>query len=287
MTGTGLTERDVVGQLARLGYGRARRMLTGAGLVILAVVVVGLLARSVDHVEVVATLLFVPIFLGLMYFGVVGGIVTAVGAIVVYVVLRADAIDAVGWNEFAGTVIGRGLGYLLFGAVGGWAASTLEQSLDKLDLYDQVDDLTGLGNARFLLNDVALERARSERYETVFSVSFVEIPAAELDALPPRRRRQVLRDLGRRLARGVRTIDRAAHGYDGRIHRLAVVLPETAAEGAGVFHARLLESVREFLAANDVEVAVSGIACTVPGAEERVDAQLEAWRLVDAAEHAA
>lgn len=283
----GASERDVVGRLARIGYVRARRLLVGAGLVILAAVVVGLLARSVDHVEVVGTLLFVPIFLGLLYFGVAGGVLTAVGATVVYVLLRADAIDAVGWGQFSGTIISRGLGYVLFGVVGGWAASTLELSLDKLDLYDQVDDQTGLGNARFLLNEVALERARSERYETVFSVSFVDIPAAELDALSPRRRRKVLRDLGRRMEGGVRTIDHAAHGHDGRVHHLAVILPETAAEGAEVFQARLSSSLREFLDANDLEATVTGATCTVPGDEASLDARLESWRLIDAAEHSA
>ena len=285
MTGSGVSERDVVGELARIGYDRARRLLILAGLAILAVVVAGLLARSVDHVEVVGTLLFVPIFLALMFFGVPGGAVAGVAATGVYVFLRSDAIDAVGWGEFAGTVVSRGLGYVLFGVAGGWAASTLELSLDKLDLYDTIDDLTGLHNARFLVNDVGLESERSQRYETVFSVSFVEIPAAEISALPARRRRQVLRELGQRLESGVRTIDRVAHGFDGRVHHVAAVLPETAAEGASIFHGRLLTSLTEFFASHDVDVLLTGQVCTIPGHGDALEARLETWRRIDAVEH--
>ncbi|MDE0804455.1 MAG: hypothetical protein OSA99_14175 [Acidimicrobiales bacterium] len=286
MTGPGVSERDVVGELARIGYDRARRLLILVGMAILAIVVAGLLARSVDHVEVVGTLLFVPIFLALMFFGVSGGAVAGVVATGAYVFLRADAIDAVGWGEFAGTVVSRGLGYVLFGVAGGWAASTLELSLDKLDLYDTIDDLTGLHNARFLVDDVGLESARSQRYETVFSVSFVEIPAAEIGALSTRRRRQVLRELGQRLDAGVRSIDRVAHGFDGRVHRVATVLPETAAEGASIFHGRLLTRLTEFFSSHDLDVFLTGEVCTIPGHGDALEARLENWRRIDAAEHA-
>lgn len=285
MTGIERGQRDVVGELARLGYTQARRLLVFAGMALLAAVVVVLLVRSVDHVEVAGTLLFAPIFVALMYLGTSGGIAAALAATAVYVALRLDAIDAVGWGEFGGIVAGRGLAYLLFGAVGGWAASTLELSLGRLDLYDQVDDETGLRNARFMLQDVELERARSTRYRTVFSVSFVDIPAAGIDALPRRRRRQLLRSLGSQLDGGVRTVDRVAHGTDGRTRHLAVILPETASDGASVFHDRLVDRLDEFLRAHDVDVRLGGRTCTVPGDEGALDARLDTWRLIDAAEH--
>lgn len=286
MPGQLTSEQNLVEQLVRVGYDRARRLLVAVGLVILAIVVAGLLARSVDHVEVVGTLLFVPIFVALMYGGVAGGAVAGVLATIVYVVLRSDAIDAVGFGEFAGVVISRGLGYLLFGVAGGWASSTLEASIEKLDQHDTIDDLTLLHNARFLLDEVTLERARSERYASTFSVSFVSVPAAEIGALAARRRRQLLRELGQRLDAAVRSVDRAAHGFDGRTHHVAVVLPETPAEGASVFHERLTTTLGEFFAANDVDVHVSGAVCTVPGGEHRLEDQLEPWHRIDAAQHA-
>lgn len=274
-------------QLARMGYARARQLLILAGLLILAVLVAVLLARSVDTAEVIATLLFAPIFLLLLFFGLPGGLVGAAVATGVYVVMRIDAIDAVGVGEFSALIASRGIAYFLFGAVGGWASGTLEMSLDKLDLYDQIDDQTGVNNARFLLTDVDLEKARAERYKTVFSVAFVEFPADALSALRPRRRRTLLRELGRKLEDGVRAVDRVAHGSDGRVHRVAAVLPETAIEGAAIFRSRFLVSLEEFFAANEVpDVAVTGETCTIPGDDDALAAHLEHWAAIDATEHA-
>jgi len=273
-------------QLARMGYKRARQVLGLVGLCILAVLVAVLAVRSVDTAEVTGTLLFAPIFLLLLWFGLPGGLLGAAAATAVYVVLRADAIDAVGWGEFSALIVSRAIAYFLFGAVGGWASGTLERSLDKLDLYDQIDDLTGVNNARFLLSDIDLEKARSQRYQTVFSVSFLEIDAGPIAALGARRRRTLLRELGTRLADGVRTMDRVAHGFDGSVHRLATILPETAEEGVRVFQARLEERVRELLADGGVPgVSVSGSAVTIPGDDEALEHELAEWRRIDAAEH--
>jgi GGDEF domain-containing protein len=275
-------------RLARMGYGRARLLLSLVGLVILAVLIAVLLVRSVDTTEVVATLLFAPIFLLLLFFGLPGGLIGAAAATGLYVVLRADAIDAVGWGEFSALIVARAIAYFLFGAVGGWASGTLEMSLDKLDLYDQIDDLTGVNNARFLLSDVDLEKARSQRYQTVFSVSFLDIDAAAIDELPARRRRALLCELGRKLEDGIRTMDRVAHGFDGTRHRVATILPETAEEGARVFQLRLEEQIRQFLADHGAPAAeVRGAVVTVPGDDATLDEHLAEWRRIDSHEHAA
>jgi hypothetical protein len=50
-------------RLSQLGYAKARQLLVVTGLAVLAIVVVVMYARRVDSVEVVATILFVPIFL--------------------------------------------------------------------------------------------------------------------------------------------------------------------------------------------------------------------------------
>src|SRR3546814_5145723 len=86
-------------------------------------------------------------------------------AIAVYAALRSPAIDAVGASEFTGLLASRSAAYLIFGAVGGWATQVLEGSLTKLELYDEVDDETGLYNARHLLQQTDLEMERAKRYE--------------------------------------------------------------------------------------------------------------------------
>lgn len=272
-----------------MGYRRTRTVLILIGLGILGVLAALQLVRSVDEVEVVATLFFLPVFVALLYFGVAGGVAGAAAATAGYVFLRSDAIDAVGWGEFTGLIATRGLSYLLFGAVGGWAAATLEQSLDKLDRHDHVDDLTGVENARALLDRVDLERSRCERYSTLFSVSFVDFPASALAGLPRRRQRTVLRLLGRSVGDAVRSVDRVAHGYDGERHRFSTVLPETAAEGARIFHGRFLQLLRRFFDDHGLAGAerIEGVVVTLPGEEDVLDSHLAVWRSIDSSEHAA
>ncbi len=270
-----------------LGFVPARRLLVATGLVVLAVVVATLLVRGVDDVEVAATVLFVPVFVAFVFGGPVGGVVASLGAIAVYAALRAPAIDVVGGGEYTGLLVSRSAAYLLFGVVGGWSTKVLEDSLDKLEMVDRVDDATGLGNARHLLLQTDLERSRAARYRTLFSVVVLDVPAAPLDALGRRRRRQVLRELGRRLAAAVRTVDHVVHVRDGDLHRLVAVLPETSAEGAEVFRGRFEDRVVALLAERGVAVDgdVRSSACTVPGDDDRLDALRARFAELDRHEH--
>ena len=275
-------------RLAQVGYAQARRLLLLTGLAVLAVVAAVTYARRVDTVEVVATLLFLPIFVAFVLRGVVGGLVAAVAAIGVYAALRTPAIDAVGVGEFTGLLTSRAAAYLIFGTVGGWATQVLEGSLEKLELYDEVDDETGLYNARHLLHQTDLEMARARRYQTLFSVVVFDLPGAPFQAIPARRRRAVLRDLGRQLGEGVRTVDHVVHARDGSVHRLVAILPETGPEGAEVFRGRFDERIRTFLAARGVTIEPAVVAArsvTFPGQDVEMDDLRAAFQRIDAAQH--
>ncbi len=274
-------------RLSRIGYQKARRLLLVAGLGVLAIVVLTLYIRRVDSVEVGATLLFFPVFLGFVYRGVAGGLVTGVLASIGYAALRYPAVEAVGAGEFTGLIASRSLAYLVFGLVGGWSNQVLESSLEKLDLYDQIDDETGLFNARFLIQQTDLEKARATRYKTLFSIVLLDFPVTSLAALG-RKRKGVLRELGRQVGESVRTVDRVVHGNDGQRHRLAVVLPETGAEGAEVFRSRFQDRITELLrsrgAALDGGVTTSTI--TFPGDDEALQALRDDFARIDQLEHA-
>ncbi len=276
------------GRLSQLGYAKARRLVLATGLAVLAVVSLVMYVRRVDGIEVAATLLFVPIFLAFVFRGVAGGLVGALAAIGVYTALRAPAIDAVGIGEFTGLIVSRSAAYLIFGAVGGWSTQVLEGSLTKLELYDEVDDETGLYNARHLLQQIDLEMARATRYQTLFSLVLLDLPAAPFAALRARDRRAVLRDLGRLLGEGVRTVDHAVHVHDADRHRFAVVLPETAHEGAEVFRSRFDERVRAYLRERRVPldgVGVPAQALTFPGDDEALATVRDEFVRADAAQH--
>ena len=274
-------------RLSQLGYVKARRLLLLTGIAVLAVVALVAYARRVDSVEVVATLLFLPIFVAFVFRGLVGGVVAAVAAIAVYAALRYPAIEAVGVGEFAGLLTARSAAYLIFGVVGGWSTQVLEGSLTKLELYDEVDDETGLYNARHLLQQTDLEMARAKRYETIFSVVLLDLPTAPFADLKARQRRSLLRELGRLLGEGVRTVDHVVHVRDGEHHRFAVVLPETAAEGAEVFRGRFDEKVRAHLAERGVTIAdaAPARAITFPGDDLSMSALRDDFTRIDAAQH--
>jgi GGDEF domain-containing protein len=223
-----------------------------------------------------------------VYRGAIGGVVGAVLAIAVYAAMRTPAIEAVGVGEFSGLLTARAAAYLIFGLVGGWSTQVLEGSLEKLELYDEIDDETGLYNARHLLQQTDLEMARARRYQTLFSLVVLDLPAGPLHALRARQRRAVLRDLGRQLREGVRTVDHVVHAHDGDTHRLVAILPETSLEGAEVFRGRFDERIRRFLASRGAAIADTDVrarALTFPGDDEGVDALRAEFERIDATLH--
>jgi len=237
---------------------RVRALLTGIGLVILALTALIMYVRSIEPIEVVGTMLFIPVFLGLMFWGFPGGVLLGIAAAIGYAVLRLPAMDAIGTGRYVGLVLGRGAGYLAFGGIGGWAVSQLRASMEKLDLYDQIDDATGMLNIRAILQAIDMEQSRSQRYRTLFSVATVEIPSAVFERFGRRRRTTILKELGRNVSDGTRGADRCGHGIDSDTHLLMIVLPETGKEGARVFTGTLVRRLNEWM--NDRGIDRTGLA---------------------------
>src|SRR3954466_3239938 len=190
-----------------LSYNQVRWLMLVGGLVLLAVTAGVNYVRRVETAEVVAILLFIPICVAFVFWDWKGGLIAAALATVVYIILRRPAIEAIGAGRYTALIFSRAIAFFAFGAIGGLANQQLRSSLTTLDLYDQIDDETGLFNARYFLQDTDLEMSRARRYQTLFSVSSVNFPAAPLHDLGRRRRRGTLRQLGDLLAESVRTVD--------------------------------------------------------------------------------
>jgi len=271
----------------RMSYTVVRRFLLAAGLIGLALIAGLGYARGVDRLEVTATILFIPVFVALCLWGIKGGVAAGILAAVAYATLRYPAIQVVGFTRFVGLILSRTVAYLAFGAIGGWAASQLESSLDKLELYDQVDDETKLSNARFFLENTDMEMSRSRRYQTVFSVGTVEVPRSALEAISSRQKRSVLRDLGGLLEASVRNVDSAVHARDDLHHRFAVILPETGSEGARIFTQRLAHNLEEQLSRKSVSLKgdLAYSAMTFPDDESSFDRVRADFQQIDQIEH--
>lgn len=273
--------------IQRMGYTRARRLLLLIGLVGLSAIAIITYLRGVRGAEALVTPLFIPIFIAFVAWGLRGGLIAAIGASLVYVALRYPAIQSVGLDQLGETIIVRVLGFVAFGLLGGWASRQLETSLTKLDIYDQIDDSTGLYNARFFLQDTDLEMTRSKRYQTIFSIAVVEIPSSAFEPFSRRQRSGALRELGRMLSDSVRTVDRAVHARTKDFHRLAVVLPETAREGARIFTDRLADRVSGYLSRRGAKFSgeLKRTALTYPDDEEGIRRVRGDFEEVDRAEH--
>ena len=271
-----------------MSYAQAQRLLIAAGAGVLGVIALVMYIRRVETVEVLAVLLFVPVFVALMRWNLVGGVAAAAVSTVAYIVLRASAIEAVGASRFTGLIVARGIGYLVFGALGGWANAYLRASLTKLDLYDQVDDATGLFNARYLTQLIDFETARARRYQSIFAVVALDVPAAPFAGLQRRAMAKLLRDLGRVFGESLRQVDRMVHSRTDDYHRLAAVLPETGPEGARVFAERLAVQVAGFLDERGVELdgaALQPRALTYPDDNEEMQQLRRDFAMIDHVEH--
>ena len=244
--------------------------------------------RRVETPEVLATLFFMGIFVAFMFWNIAGGVLAAVVATVAYFLARQPAIDAVGIESFGGLIASRSVAFFAFGLLGGWANRQLEGSLTKLELYDQVDDETGLYNARFFVQDTDLEMSRAQRYQSIFSVSSIEIPESAVASMSRRHRASTLRELGRMIHEALRTVDRASFAIsDGRL-RLAVILPETGREGAKVFTRRLVDRVAAHLNQRGGKVDTQEIVMreiTLPEDQAQLEELAGLFREIDRAQH--
>lgn len=274
-------------RLSTLGYNRTRRLILAAGLIVLVLVAALMYVRRIDPIEVYGTLLFIPIFLAFVWGGLRGGLIAGVGAALVYLAMRYGASDQVGFGRFAGLTASRALAYIAFGTIGGIANAQLGASLTKLDLFDQIDDATGLFNARFFVDNTGLEIERSGRYQTIFCVVVVDVPGEVLAGLNKRNRDRAIKELGRTVKEGIRTVDRGVHAVDGARHRFATILPETGRDGGRVFAGRLVEKMVEALShrgATDPQRVKFDVA-SYPGDEEDLQEFRRDFASLEAIEH--
>ncbi|MFP5331035.1 MAG: hypothetical protein ACLGHX_01530 [Acidimicrobiia bacterium] len=253
-------------------YRRIRNLLLVSGLLVIGLIAVSMVIREVDPIEIIATLLFAPIYLGLVLYGGWVGLALGVGASIAYVGMRMPAVEYVGVAPLAGLLASRTIGYLAFGGLGGWAAARVLTSLNKLELVDDVDDATGLGNHRSLLDRLKREQSRVRRYGTDFTVVFLEFTLDEHEGRARKRHRNQLRNLGLVIDSSARESDHPAHIALGEHHVIAIVLPQTGLLGGEVVLRNLTGLIREQF---DVPVSGKAFADDDPTLDEYVNELVE------------
>ena len=112
-----------MGMPGNVGVGRvrehgARALLVLAVALVVAVVAAGLVAAGVDRGEVVATLLFVPVFAAGLIVGRSAGLLAAAVATVVYLALRSADVDDAGMASIGVLALTRAAAYAVAAEVG-------------------------------------------------------------------------------------------------------------------------------------------------------------------------
>jgi len=263
-------------------YQQARWLVLALGTVVLVVVAVATFQLGADLVEVVAILLFVPVLVALVTWDVIGGAIAGTIAGVAYTIIRLSTLGELDTGEFTWHIVTRIGLYIAFGVLGGMANTQLEASLKKLELYDEVDDLTGVGNARALLSMADTEAARSRRYQTIFSITLLRIPREPLDKMSVRQAERALRKFYDAVNQAVRTTDKVARVALDDEDVALIIMPETGAEGARIFTDRAVpratEQLRELGVPLNGTVSLVGEVLTLPGDEVRLETELNRVR---------
>lgn len=234
--------------MASPSYRQSRMLVLLTGSAVLLATAGVLLLRAQDPTEVLAVVLFLPVFVAAVLGGVRWGLAVAVLAGAGYVGLRLDDIQQFGWSLLANRLIAQFIGYLAFGALGGWAAGVVGQGITKLDRFDVRDDDSELLNARGLHEQLSDEIARAERYDSDFSVVTVTF------ALTGKDKRETRQKIGDVVRESVRSVDDTGRvTIDGEDVVIAV-LPETPRTGAQVAGEKIAERLETEATHVDAEV---------------------------------
>ena len=260
-------------------YGEAVRWsfagsLLGAASIGIVAILVAMIARGVDGVEVFGVALFLPVLVGILVRGARGGALAAIFATIAYSALRSRDADVLGNARVVRLVASRGVALLAFGLVGGASHRAVRRQLAG---GSAVDHDTGLSNAPALVELFDLEVERARRYGRTLAVVQVrvELPRTASRNSLSRRERSLLADLGSELRGAVRTIDRIGIVRRHDAIELVAVLPETGAQGGEKVAHRIATGTATILTGHRLDgSALQWVVYAGPGA----DSDLAAWR---------
>lgn len=239
-------------------YSRFELLTIGVGAAAVLGTIVSALRPTPDWTEIIAQVLLLVVLVGAVHWGRKGGMVAALAATLVYVVLRLPSIVKVGLGaEVLELVLIRTAAFGLIGIVGGEVCGRIKYFFARLEDSLSIDEHSRVYNQRFVCQLLANSLAAADRYGAHFSMAIVTVDASVLAALRPARLRSTVRLVADHIRNDVRLVDDVGRLDDGRF---VLVFPYTPKSGGEVAAARVRQGVRELLGAKDesVEAAVYG-----------------------------
>lgn len=232
-------------------YARFEWLTIGVG----AVAVLGTVAFSVrqpDAIELVAQLMLLVVLVGAVHAGRKGGTLAALGATVLYIVMRTPTIIADGiTSDVIQLILIRTCTYGLIGIIGGEICGRIKYFFARMEDTCSIDEHSRVYNERFIASVLANNLAAHRRYGSLFSIVVIELAPALTSDLRPSKASALVRAVADHVRNDVRLIDDVGRLDDGRF---LLVLPHTPKEGAAVAGCRVRLGVRDLLGAKDESV---------------------------------
>ncbi len=208
--------------------------------------------------EVAAQALLLGVLFIAVHWGRNGGFWAAVVASLAYLSLRLPLVISEGvTTELVSLVLVRVLSYGLIGVVGGELCSRIKYVFAKLESSSSIDDWSQLFNQRILIRSMETACGQFTRYETPYSVVFVELAPSLTSDLRVSKQRTLIRSVADHIRGDVRLVDEAGRLDDGRF---LIVLPQTPQDGARIVADRIRRGVCNLLGSKDESVNVTALS---------------------------
>jgi GGDEF domain-containing protein len=245
-------------------YSRFELLTIGVGAVAIGGTVLSALVPRPDWIELIAQLLLFAVLIGAVHWGRNGGLVSALGATLVYLAMRLPNIVAGGAEaEVLKLLLVRGATFGLVGIVGGEICGRIKYFFARLEDSCSIDESSRVYNQRFIGQLLDTSLGSAERYGTTFSIVVLTLAPVLMEGLRQSRVRTLVRSVANHVRNDVRMIDDVGRLDDGRF---VMVLPHTPKDGAAVAGARVRAGVRELVGAKDESVTAIVYGSTDDGA---------------------
>jgi hypothetical protein len=246
-------------------YSRFEILVLGVGTLAVAGTIAFSLTSRPDPVEILAQVLLLVALTGAVHWGRSGGLVAAVVAFLVYLLMRMPLILASGWStDTVELVLVHGVTYGFIGIIGGELCGRLKYFFARSSDSPSIDECSRVYNQQFMMQLIATALGSFDRYQAPFSVVALRLAPGVTSELRARKASSLVRAVANHLRNDVRMIDDVGRLDDGSF---VLLLPHTPKSGATVAAERVRIGVRDVVGAKDESVVAE-----VLGAVEDTDA---------------
>jgi len=251
--------------------GFERLLLIVGGVTVFASITVQLTGPAPEYSEIAAQVLLLGVLFGAVRYGAKGGMIAAIAASVVYVMLRTELFSSteVGYQDTL-VVASRLIAFGMVGVVGGEVCSRVRHGIAVLESGNALDDWSRVYNQAWAHKTLVAARERAARYQEPFSVILLSMSPSLFEGVRASRQRTMIRKLADHIRTGVRMVDEIARLDDGRF---LVVLPHTPHAGGEIVAIRAADGLRAALGARDEAVRVRLLS--TPDELTEIDALIE------------